>query len=541
LGSSADGISVIGGSSGNALGLYGTAGIYVGGTTVFSGDLSAGNVQLTHLTVTTNSIAWNTAWEAGVRDAVGMASANLDTQLSGISNYVDCLPVSWVTVPTAVQIRQEMDASSTQLTAIVGYVDCLPAAWVTPLDAAGTRSALGLGSANLDTQLGDVPTVAEFNARSLPSADYATASSQTTITNYVDCLPVSWVTPLDAAGTRSALGMASANLDAQIATLATSANLAIVAGYLDTEITSILNGVNTLVSDWTNGGRLDNLLDQAAATLTEAGVRSAVGLASANLDTQLAGIVTYVDCLPVSWTTPLDAAATRAALGLASANLDGQLLTIVTDTNELQTDWKDGGRLDGLLDVAAGGGGGSGAYTVTITVTDGANPLPYARVRVTKSPDSESGTTDDNGQITFNLDAGSWVVGITRDAYSFSGATLVVSDNGSISYAMTRVSINPPAGPNKTTGWVVCLDNGGDPESGVTIYAEIVEWPGGSGYSPDRTRISFISDVNGLAQYDKFIRGATYKFKRGRERYWGEAVEAPDAVSWELPSILGLP
>lgn len=42
----------------------------------------------------------------------------------------------------------------------------------TPLDAAGTRSALGMSAANLDTQLGDIPTVSEFNARTQPTADY---------------------------------------------------------------------------------------------------------------------------------------------------------------------------------------------------------------------------------------------------------------------------------------------------------------------------------------------------------------------------------
>lgn len=46
----------------------------------------------------------------------------------------------------------------------------LPA--ISSLTEAGVRSALGLASANLDTQLGNIPTVAEFNARSLPSADY---------------------------------------------------------------------------------------------------------------------------------------------------------------------------------------------------------------------------------------------------------------------------------------------------------------------------------------------------------------------------------
>jgi hypothetical protein len=40
------------------------------------------------------------------------------------------------------------------------------------LDAAGVRSAVGLASANLDTQFADLPTVSEFNARTIPSADY---------------------------------------------------------------------------------------------------------------------------------------------------------------------------------------------------------------------------------------------------------------------------------------------------------------------------------------------------------------------------------
>ena len=42
------------------------------------------------------------------------------------------------------------------------------------LDAAGVRAALGLASANLDTQLGDIPTVSELNARTLLASAYAT-------------------------------------------------------------------------------------------------------------------------------------------------------------------------------------------------------------------------------------------------------------------------------------------------------------------------------------------------------------------------------
>jgi hypothetical protein len=40
------------------------------------------------------------------------------------------------------------------------------------LDAAGVRSAVGMASADLDTQLADLPTVAEFEARTLLAAAY---------------------------------------------------------------------------------------------------------------------------------------------------------------------------------------------------------------------------------------------------------------------------------------------------------------------------------------------------------------------------------
>lgn len=40
------------------------------------------------------------------------------------------------------------------------------------LDAAGVRTAVGMAGANLDTQLADIPTVAEMNARTLVAANY---------------------------------------------------------------------------------------------------------------------------------------------------------------------------------------------------------------------------------------------------------------------------------------------------------------------------------------------------------------------------------
>ena len=47
------------------------------------------------------------------------------------------------------------------------------------LDAAGVRSAVGLASADLDTQLADLPTVTEFEARTLLAAAYFDAAVDT--------------------------------------------------------------------------------------------------------------------------------------------------------------------------------------------------------------------------------------------------------------------------------------------------------------------------------------------------------------------------
>lgn len=54
------------------------------------------------------------------------------------------------------------------------------------LAAADIRTAVGLASANLDTQLGDVPTNSEFSARTLASADYATSTALAVVDQVAD-------------------------------------------------------------------------------------------------------------------------------------------------------------------------------------------------------------------------------------------------------------------------------------------------------------------------------------------------------------------
>ena len=189
---------------------------------------------------------------------------------------------------------------------------------------------------------------------------------------------------LDAAGVRGAVGLAAANLDTQIGTLATGANLATVAGYLDTEIAAILADTNELQTDWANGGRLDLILDARAsqasvdtidgvvdailvdtAEIGAAGAGLTALASAANLatltgyvDTEVAAIKATTDKLDATLELSsdgqiftaaalqnapssgggLDAAGVRAAVGLASANLDTQLAAIDTKTTNLPSD-----------------------------------------------------------------------------------------------------------------------------------------------------------------------------------------------------------
>lgn len=61
------------------------------------------------------------------------------------------------------------------------------------------------------------------------------------------------------------MGATDLGTGAGLTSLASAANLATVAGYLDTEIAAILADTNELQTDWANGGRLDLLLDARAS------------------------------------------------------------------------------------------------------------------------------------------------------------------------------------------------------------------------------------------------------------------------------------
>ena len=169
-----------------------------------------------------------------------------------------------------------------QVYTAINPVIAVPTAAVT---ATAVRSELGL-TGSLDSAFGDIPTVSEFNARTIPSADYATAGQATAIeTDTQDIqtrLPAALVSGrIDAyvgamaSNSVTAAALATDAVSEIQAGLATSTELAVVASYIDTEIAAIK-------------ARTDNLPNDPASA-------SVIASAFTGVNTKLDAIDDYVD------------------------------------------------------------------------------------------------------------------------------------------------------------------------------------------------------------------------------------------------------
>jgi hypothetical protein len=159
--------------------------------------------------------------------------------------------------------------------------------------------------------------------------------------------------------------------------LATAANLATVAGYLDTEIAAILADTNELQTDWANGGRLDLILDAASAP-TAAAVADAVwdealaghaGAGSAGEALAAAGTAgdPWTTAVPGAYgagtagkiigdnlNATISSRASQASLDTLDDLVDTEVAAIKTDTAAILVDT--GTTLDGRIPAALVGG-----------------------------------------------------------------------------------------------------------------------------------------------------------------------------------------
>lgn len=135
----------------------------------------------------------------------GVAGKGVIWTGAGVTSRAADLATSIADIPTVAEFEARtllaaayFDASTDTVTVGTNNDKTGYSLTTAPLDAAGVRTAVGLAAANLDTQLADIPTVAEFNARTITSASYATATALATMQTDVSAILVDTGTTLPA-------------------------------------------------------------------------------------------------------------------------------------------------------------------------------------------------------------------------------------------------------------------------------------------------------------------------------------------------------
>jgi hypothetical protein len=270
---------------------------------------------------------------------------------------------------------------------------------------------------------------------------------------------------------------------------------------------------------------IDALVSSRMATFTPidaAGVRSAVGLGSANLDTQLASIVTTQGSHTTSLTSLSGVIVTKLNTMLV---LDGSVYQFTANA----------------LDNAPSGGGGSGldgpsSVTLTFEDADG-DPVPLVDFTIVgQGP----GRADTDGVAAFGLEDGTYtVVARPTTGTLFANEELVVDGSTAMTITGTAVAITPASSPAQTTAYTYTRNGGGTLTSGVTVYVALKD-PNGSVDAWLRNSLSDTSGGDFLCEFT-LAKGGTYRHRVGQSGPWSEEWTIPIGAgsTYAMPEVMG--
>jgi cell division protein ZapA (FtsZ GTPase activity inhibitor) len=305
----------------------------------------------------------------GVRAAVGLATANLDTQLGTIDDFLDTevaaikaktdlIPASPATESTLITIASYID---TEVAAIKAKTDALPSdpadqsALTATMATLATAANLATLTGYVDTEVaaikaktdlipaspaavGDIPSAATIADAVWDEAIAAHAASGSTGAALSDAGGGGtggdpWGTALPGAYAAGTAGqLLGSNLTVATSSLATSAALATVAGYVYTEVAAIKAKTDGLPSD---------PADQSVIQATLATLATAANLATLTsyVDTEVAAIKAKTDGLPSdpadesSIQAKLATLATASALATVAGYVDTEVAAIKAKTD----------------------------------------------------------------------------------------------------------------------------------------------------------------------------------------------------------------
>lgn len=143
--------------------------------------------------------------------ADGDFAGNIDGTLATLTTYTGNTPQTADHTASVAAILEDTGTTlPATLSTIAGYIDTEVGTIVTQTSAASIRTAVGLAAANLDTQLADLPTVAEFEARTLVAANYFDPAADT-VANVTTVATLTGHTPQTADHTASIAALVADN------------------------------------------------------------------------------------------------------------------------------------------------------------------------------------------------------------------------------------------------------------------------------------------------------------------------------------------
>lgn len=321
-------------------------------------------------------------------------------------------------------------------------------------------------AADFGTEIGTA--VWATGTRALTTLAGLTVDTVTTLTN-LPAITANWLT---------AAGLAADAVTEIQSGLATAAELATVAGYLDTEIAAIKAKTDQLTSfDFVTFG---------TRGLTMLVVDGAVYQYTANA----------LELAPSG--SGLTAQQTRDAMKLAPSVGAAAAGSIDDQIADLQTS----------VDALAAGSG-TGAYTITVTVTDGTDPLENASVRLIEGVTPYTGNTNASGEAVFALDAATYAVAVTKAGYQFTPTTRTVTgeEAGTLTndLEMTEVVVAPPADATLCRVFAYLQTKSGAPVTGQTMTAKLTTPAKSDAMITTATITSAVSDADGLVFLDLLL------------------------------------
>ncbi|WP_417459161.1 sialate O-acetylesterase [Kordiimonas sp.] len=225
---------------------------------------------------------------------------------------------------------------------------------------------------------------------------------------------------------------------------------------------------------------------------------------------------------------------------LAGKSTDATALAEINATDGGATYDNTAESLEALGELIESNGAGVGPKTVEITVTDSDDdPIVGAAVRITLDSENYATTTGSDGVATFNVvNDGNWTVVITKQDYSFSGATLTVSGDTTEAYEMTANTPPTPSDPTLCVARVYFALNG-TPVEGASVTASLGVDSAADSMILSKSKTSTTTDVSGYAQLE-LVRQENFTTGTGKYEikllhngitHWSKTVAMPNASS----------